>query len=264
MKLFTRIEFAWDGSVIAEESFEYSGYVALCKGASSAEVAQNTAQTELANTLTQDFSTTFAQQQGILSNLTSQLSPIINAGPSQFGYTPAQVNALNTQATTGTAQQYQNAKQAAGDASAAAGGGNSFLPTSTTQQTQANIATAAANTESNQLLGIQTAGWNQGTQNYNNAVGQILSASGQLAPNSYATNADQTNNNAFNQQSQITQQNNAASPWNAIGGALGGVAGTFIGMPGLGASIGSALGGGLSGSWGPTTTDNGEGQGDDG
>jgi len=246
MKVTTYLKIAWDGTVLAEESFEYSGAAVLCKGASAEEKANAQAQADLAHTLQQDFATTFANQQNILAGLSKQLSPIVNAGPSQFGYSTAQTNALNTLASSGTAQQYQNAKRAVGEAQAAAGGGNALLPTGTNQQTMADLASAGAQQESNELLSIQNAGWNQGNQNYNRAVSDLLSTSGQFNPTGYASEAGSANSSAFNMSKTIADQNNAASPWNAIGGALGGIAG-LVGAPILG-DIGSKIGSKITGS----------------
>lgn len=248
MKVYSFLKLAWDGSVVAEESYDYDGEVVFCKGASSAETALQQSQTNLTNTLQQDFSTTFAGQQNILNSLSSSLGKIQAAGPSQQGYTQAQLNALNTQASTGVAQNYQNAARAVAATAATAGGGNVPLPTGATLQNAQNVANAAAGQQSNELLGIQNANYAQGNANYNNAVSGLLSTSGQLNPNQYANSATSSGNSAFNEANTIAQQNNAASPWNAIGGALGGIAGSFLGP--IGASVGSKLTGLFTGSSG--------------
>lgn len=250
MNITTRCAGVWDGSkyiVVSEESFDYEGFVALCKGASGAETAAAANNQNFASAIQSDFGTAFGNQQGILSNLTAGLGKTFANGPSQFGFSQGQVNALNSQATNGTGAQYQAAKQAAGDATAAAGGGNSFIPTGAQGQQQTALANAAAQQESNQLLGIQTAGWQQGNQNYNNALSGLLNVSSQTNPLGYANAGTSSGSSAFNDADTVSKENNAASPWNVVGGVLGGVGSTLVN--GLTGNAGGATSG-LSGLFG--------------
>lgn len=242
MKITVYAHYAWDGTLIAEEAYEYVGLTELCKGASAQEGTIAANQQAFAGALQNDFGQAFAGQQNILSNLTSGLTNIQQAGPSQFGFSPSEVNTLNTQADSGTAAQYQNAKQAAGEAAAAAGGGNAFLPSGATLQQNTALANSAAQQSSSQKLGIQQAGYAQGAANYNNAVSGLLNVSNQYSPNSYASSTNSANQGAFSSANAISQENNAASPWNVIGGALGGLASTALNwaLPGAGSLSGLA------------------------
>jgi hypothetical protein len=151
MRIQTKVVYNWNerlGKYILVETdgYDYLGTVFACKGASSQQTGIANSQQNFMNTLQQDFGTAFSGQQNILNSLTSNLTGILNAGPSQYGFSAPEESALNTLATSGNAQQYANAKAAAGQAAAAAGGGNAVIPTSAASQQQAGIAEAGAQT----------------------------------------------------------------------------------------------------------------------
>lgn len=254
MRIFTKIRLQWNGQqyvtdMAESEWFEYSGPVEECKGASAAENAAQANSANLFQALQQDLTTTFGQQQGILNNLNQGWSPIFQAGPSQYGFTPAEDSNLRTQADTGVANNYQQAKQATGEAISSVGGGNVFLPSGSTTQIEANNANAAAGQRSAENLGITQAGYATGRQNFLSAANALSGVASQENPLGYAGTANSANSNAFNEASQINKENQAASPWGALGGILGGVAGSFLGPIGtsLGSSLGSAIGGSAAG-----------------
>jgi len=222
--------------------------VSLCKGASSQQTQLANNQSQFYNQLTQDYSTQFANQSAILGSLQKSLSPILAGGPDQFGFSQAHTNNLNSSAIQNTAQGYANASQALKQNQAAAGGGNTLLPNGAQSAQQGALASAAANNQSNQLLGIQQAGYQQGLQNFNNAVGQLGGVASQYNPTAYSGQATGAGTSAFNEQTQVENLNNAASPWNLVGGILGGVAGAALGP--MGASMGSSLGSGIGGLFG--------------
>lgn len=234
----------WDGRVLESEYFDYEGEVALCKGASSQETSAANTQNQLAQTLLQNYQTQFGNQSAILSAINSAWSPVLKAGPNQYGFSAAEDAALRTQATTGTAQQYANAKKAVGENLAAVGGGNTFLPSSTGAGIQAGIATSAAGQEASQQLGITQAGYATGRQNFLDASSALSGTAQMYNPLGYSGQASSANQNAFEDFNTINQENQAASPWGAIGGILGGVAGSFLGPIGtaLGSKVSSALG----------------------
>lgn len=250
MIIHSKLVYQWCGSVekyilIEDVSYPFNGQVSLCKGAGAQLSSIGKSQQDFMNTLQQDYGTTFAGQQGILKNLTNSLTSTLQAGPGQYGFSQPETAALNTLATTGNAAQYQNAKQAAGAAAAAAGGGNVVLPSSAAAQTQAQIASQAAQNQSNQLLGIKEAGYQQGNQNYNTALSGLNSAASLENPNGVASTANQAGRWAAGTATTVQNMNNAASPWAIAGGVLGGLADAAVGglTGGLTGGIGSALGG---------------------
>ena len=250
MLITTKAEYIWSTKqnkylLVTRQSINWTKSVGLCKGASSAQSNLANQQSQFYNTLTSDYSQQFANQSNILGSLQKSLSPILAGGPNQFGYSTAQTNNLNSSAIQNTAQGYANASQALKQNQAAAGGGNTLLPNGAQSAQQGALASAAANNQSNQLLGIQQAGYQQGLQNFNNAVGQLGGVASQYNPTGFAGSANSAGGAAFNSATQVQQMNNQASPWNLVGGILGGVAsGLTGGLTGLAGSALSGLGGG--------------------
>jgi hypothetical protein len=244
--IHTKTEFIWDAVlrqyvVLTEEGYEHDGSVALCKGASDNQEALAQSQKEFADTLQRDYGTTFANNQAILNSLNSSLKPIVSAGIGQYGYSNAEDAAMRTQASAGTAANYQNARRAVGQAQAAAGGGDTFLPTGAAAANNAALARAAAQQESGQQLDITKSGYEQGRQNFLNAVNAEQGVAAGYNPTGYAGLSTSANASAANQEEDIAKLNNSASPWSTIGGILGGVAGQ-VAAPGLN-KIGTKLSG---------------------
>lgn len=252
MRITTKAEYIWSDKqncylILSKKSINWTGVVALCKGATGDQTNLAANLQSFYNTLSTDYGQQFANQNSILSSLNNTLNPIIKAGPNQFGFSTGQTNTLNSQAIQGTGQQYANASKALRESQAAQGGGNTLLPSGVQSQQQSQLASASANQASSELLGIQNAGYQQGNQNFNNAVSGELGISSQYNPLGYAGSATSAGSAAGSELNTIQQENAAASPWGAIGGILGGIGGAALGMPGLGASIGSSIGNGASG-----------------
>lgn len=219
------------------------------QGATAQQNQIEGSQQSFMNTLQSSFGTAFAGQQNILNGLTKSLQSTLAGGPSQFGFSAPETTALNTQATSGNAQQYQFAKQAAGEAAAASGGGAAVLPTGAQGETQAELASQAAQSQSNQLLGIQEAGYKQGNQNYNNSVSGLSTVAGLENPSGLASNANSAGEAASGTAAEIQKENEAANPWTQVGGLVGSLGGAALNMfaPGAGSLLSGAtkgLGGG--------------------
>jgi hypothetical protein len=250
MKIYTRITFQMTDAgldLVDEESYESpeNGQISQCKGASAAQTGLATSQSNFYNTLSSDYGTQFANQSNILSSLQSSLAPTVAAGASQFGYSPGQVNSLNSTAVQGTAQSYQNAQRALQNQQATQGGGNAYLPSGVSAQQNAALAASGANQTSSQLLGIQNAGYAQGNANYNNAVSALGGVASQYNPTGYASTATGAGNAAMNSANTIQQINQASSPLSILGGVLGGIGGA-VGQ-GLGAYMGGRSSSGSQG-----------------
>ena len=253
MRLITSVQYIWSNRqgrylYLSEKWTEWGGPVSWCKGASSQQTALADSQTAFYNQMTQDYSQQFASQNAILSTLQNTLNPIIAAGPNQFGFNQAETNNLNSQAIQGTGQQYANAQKALAEEQAAAGGGNSYLPSGVAAQQKSQVASAYANTASNQLLGIQNAGYQQGYNTYESAISQLGSVASQYNPTGYSNSANSAGQAADSEANAVAQANNAASPWNLVGGILGGAASAVTG--GLTGDVGTALSKVGSGNWG--------------
>ena len=249
MRISSRREYLWSDRqqryilVRNISSIIRTGPVALLKGASAQQTQEANSYQQFTQALQSDYGQQFANQSSILSTLQNSLNPIVAAGPNQFGFSQQETNALNSQALQGTGQQYANASKALGAQQAAQGGGNSYLPAGAQAAQQASLASASASQASNELLGIQQAGYQQGYNQYQSAIGQLGGVAGMYNPTGYAGSANQGGGVANAEANEVTQLNNAASPWNVVGGILGGAVGAgldaFTG--GLGGSAASAL-----------------------
>lgn len=187
------------------------------------------AQQQMYNTLNQSYQTAFGQSQAITSALTAQFLPILQAGPSQTGFSQAQLNNMNTQATQGVATNYAQAQKATAQALAAQGGGNTLLPNSVSANLLAQNTNAAAALRSNLQSQIMQQNYAQGYQNWTGAASALSNTAGLLNPNAYASSSTGAGTAAANTANQIAQQSN--SVWNAAIGALGSIGGAALGNP---------------------------------
>jgi hypothetical protein len=244
----TRARYSFTGELVELRGFLYAGPVAWC-GPSAQQQQIAAQQQQFYTTMTQDYATQFAGQQNILKSLQNSFDPVLQAGINQYGFSAPETAALQSQATQGTAAQYANASRALNEGIAARGG-TSFIPSGGVQQMQASVANAAAAQESNQLLGIQQAGYAQGTQNYLAAANALGNAAGMMNPTGYATAANNSGNAAYS--SAYANQQMQNQEWSQIGGIVGGAAMNIL-APGLGTFSmmnGGGGSGGASGSGG--------------
>lgn len=198
-------------------------------GPSSQQTQLSDEQQQFYTTLSNQYSQIFNQSQAITSALTSAFTPILNAGPSQTGFSPSEENALQTQNTQNVATDYAQAQKATAQILAARGGGNTMLPSSVTSNILAQNANSAAATRAQGENAITQANYQQGYQNWNTAANVLGSTAGLLNPNAYsgqATNAGQQAGTTLNQMAQ-----EQFAPWGAAIGALGSVAGAALGKP---------------------------------
>ena len=200
------------------------------------EVSQE--QADFYKTLTGEYSTIFGQNQAITGALTSAFMPILQAGPSQPGFSAQENTALNTQNTEGVATDYAQAQRATAQILAARGGGNTMLPSSVTSNILAQNANAAAATRAQGANNITLANYQQGYQNWNTAANVLGSTASLINPNSYSSSASTAGTDAATSAHQIAQDNFA--PWGAVAGAAGAVLGGKVGssllakVPGMG------------------------------
>lgn len=178
-------------------------------------------QNEFTTQLMGEYSTLFSENQGILSNLTSTFTPILDAGPSQEGFSAGEKSTLNSQAIQGTAQTYQAAEQGLQSNLAGEGGGGEVaLPSGGADQLKEELATSAASNESNNLLGIQQADYQQGYQNWLEAAQELGQVSSLTNPEGQASVTNQASGNQGTTANEITQADNS---WmGVVGGILGG------------------------------------------
>lgn len=222
------------------------------KGPSAAEKQLQQQQASFYQTLTQSYQQQFANQNAILQTLQTSFNPIIQAGPNQYGFSAQEDTALRTQSSEQTSREFANALTTQEESMAARGGGNDMLPSGAEAAIEANIRGQEASTESGRQLGITEAGYQKGTQDYWSAVNAESGVAKAYDPTGYIAGSNTAGENAFSSADKIYQEEQAASPWGAIGGTLGGIAGAAIGsiVPGVGTAIGKSIGSSLGGAIG--------------
>lgn len=237
----------------AELSYARNIPVIECKGPSAAQenlassqAAQAAQEAEFFKSVQQQQQTQFANQSDVLNKLNAVWQPIFQAGPSQHGYSTAQLDTLHSIATEGTAADYQKALKATNEQIAARGGGNAVIPSGADNQIRAQIARAGATDSSNKNLQIANADYAQGNQNWLTAGSALNGTLNVYNPASYTNAATSAGNlanselgSAFGSETTLQNERNAASPWGVIGGVIGGAANAFLGG-----------GGGFLGTWG--------------
>lgn len=241
-KIYTKI--TWDiatGALDSEEFFWYDGKIALLCGATQAQTANQQAEANFYTQATQQASQVFGASSQVFQQLQSTFAPTVAAGPSQEGFSAAELANQRSQAITNNGVATRNAEQAAGESIAAQGGGNNpALQSGTNAGVKANIDIEGADNTANALSQITANDYATGRANYDTAVSGLEGSSAVFNPSTSATGAATgAGTAAGDEANQIAASAN--SPWQAALGALGGVAGSFA-SGGLGKLIGSGSG----------------------
>jgi hypothetical protein len=228
------------------------------KGASNQQNSIANSQQNFMSALQSDFGTAFAGQQNVITGLNKYSQNIIAGGPSQFGFSAPQTTALNTLATSNNAAAYQGSKAQLGEQEAAIGGGNTPLVTGSQTEPLSALAANASQNQAASLSKIQQAGYAQGNQNYNQALGTSLSAASLENPSAIGQEANSASNTAFGESTTVNNITSANSVWPEVGGLAGSLIGSFFGGPiggYVGGKVGTTLGGignATSGTYTPT------------
>jgi len=181
--------------------------------------------------LTAQYSTIFGENQAITGALTSAFTPILQAGPSQTGFSSAEDTALRTQNTEGVATNYANAQKATADILAARGGGNALLPSSVDANLLAQNANQAAAQRAAGENTITQANYAQGYQNWQQAASVLGNTASLLNPTTFGSTVNTAGTDASTSAYNLAQASN--SPWNAAFGAVGGILGGATGSNAL-------------------------------
>jgi len=231
MKIYKSITIDMEtGAVIHSDSYEYCGPVLQACGATGAEKAQQTNENNVATMMSQDAQTIFGENQNILQGLQTSISPVVAAGPSQYGFSAPEDAAMRTQATQNITAAGTNASNAVRSAAASEGGGNAYLPSGSQEAVDAGLAENQAFQQSSAQLGVTNAGYAQGNKDYEQAVGQEAEAPAALE--NPATNAGAEASKAAGTAFEGTQQLQQIQ--NAWEGPVGGIIGDAV-TAGLGA-----------------------------
>lgn len=180
--------------------------------------------------LQSNYQQNFGDKSAILGHLNSILSPIIQGGPSQKGFSAGETADLNSSAINTNAANYRNAATVVAGSRAGAGG-STYAPSGTDKQVEGSIATAAAQNLGATENQIDLANYQQGNQNYTNAVSAEEGVANAYNPDAIAGEATGANSSAANQAQTINAENQA---WEGqVTGLVGGLGGAALGNPAL-------------------------------
>jgi hypothetical protein len=244
MSIATKI--VWDMEtklILAKVEYEYCGPVDRACGASRQQKDAFAQEQKVSGLLTENFTEFAGDNKAILKNITEGLTPIAEAGPSQFGFAPAEEAALRTDAAEQLNAAGANATNAVRAAVASQGGGTTFLPSGSSASILGALAQDTAVKEAEAQSGITAKGYDIGRENWMYATKELAAAPGELE--NPVTSAGGAAVSAADLEQQgakaITDAQNA---WMApVGQIIGGVAGALIPTPKKG-------GGGVQGpSW---------------
>jgi hypothetical protein len=210
--------------------------------ASQSETNQAAQAASFSTQLQNNYTSILAQNQNAIANLNTKLQQ----GPSSsMGYNPAQLAAQNTQAINSTAAASRNASQAVGN-KIAGQTNDSGLETGTQQALRAATASSGANALAGEQTGIVQKNADLQQENYWKQLAGQQTLVGDYNPNSAQSGAISEGGQAFNDASQIEQQN-AAGTSELVGGLVG------LGTKAATMGLSGAFGGGSAPSLAPIT-----------
>lgn len=202
----------------------------MCGGPTATQTDLQQSESDFYKNQINAYNTAYSNFKEIQDTLNAQFAPTLAKGPGQMGYTPQELAALNTQAAEGTGRNYNAAERALQENIAAQGGagaGTTNITSGPTQQLKEQMASQAAQEQSNEQLGITTSGYDIGRQQYTQAIqGEEALAAG-WNPNAFSGSAVNAGSAAASEANTIAAQQN--SVWGSVLGALGGVAGSAAG-----------------------------------
>lgn len=200
----------------------------MCK-ASKEEKSAYANEQKISNLMTSQFQKFAGDNSAILHELTHNLTPIQDAGPSQFGLSPAEEAAERTMTAEQLTAAGANATNAVRQALASKGGGTTYLPSGSEASILGSLAQDSAVKEALAQSQITQRGYDIGRQNWEFATEGLTKAPGALeAPViSAGEGATGAAKNQFEGAQAITAANQA---WmQPVAGIIGGVASGLTG-----------------------------------
>ena len=213
-------------------------------GPSSEQISLENSQSSFMTQLMSNYNTNFASQQAVLANINQTLGPIVKAGPNQQGFSAQENAALTTQAINDTAGNYANAQVAQNNELSARNDSGNLPESGEDQALSARLKSAAAGQLSQEELGITEANYATGRSNFQNAVSGEEALAGQYNPVPTAGVANQSNQQAFGEATQINQEQNQEQA-DIFGGVASLALAPFTGGLSL-AGLGKSAGGGAA------------------
>lgn len=207
-------------------------------GPSSALKAINTQIKTFTNQVTSEAGQIFGDASTVFNNIVGSLQGIVNGGPSQEGYSAAELSAKNAAAVNAGATEARNLKAAAGSAVGAIGGGNTVTSSGGTQATMFAANQKAAEDTANAENAIVQGNFETGRDNFFKAVQGEEAAPGVFSSSNQANEvASGSQKTEMESQQSIDNANNWwANDIMQLGTAA---VGSFAG--GLGGGLGKSL-----------------------
>jgi hypothetical protein len=179
-------------------------------------------------TLNSNYAQVFGENQDMLQNLQTSLTPIISAGPSQQGFSPEELAAQNSQAINNAAASNRDVQQAIGE-EAGTRGAVPGVESGVTQAAKASAAASVENNLSNTEANITNANYATGRQNYWSSVDKELAAPGAFeSPATSLANAETNANQVAGDQANANQKSDLGSSLLGLGEGLAQDAATFF------------------------------------
>ena len=226
MKITTKISWAWDGTVLEHEFYEYSGPVALACGAPSGQTQLAQEQASYYQTLTANAQSEFGTASALAKQLSAEFGPIFQAGPNQLGWNAQEQNAVNANIVTTEGQATQNAQRAAGTSTNALGGGNEYVPQGAVRQGRAAINVAGGQATAQSQQNALLADYQQGFQNFSQAASALQGIPSLYSGSTGAAGAATGGGSAANATYTDVAQESMA-PLSLVGSALGATGAIF-------------------------------------
>ena len=176
--------------------------------------------------LAEQDSAVFGEDQSILKQIQGAYQPILEAGPSQRGFSDAERTNRTTDAIEQNATNFQNAKRAIVETTNGMGGGDAYIPSGVSTVRQGELSGEAAADLSGAQRKIEDEDWATGRDNFDRATAALSSARATLSPTSYAGAATAAGSEAARTAAQIAQQ--SMSWMQPLAGAAAGVGGGFL------------------------------------
>jgi hypothetical protein len=214
-------------------------------GPSSQQQSLENSQSSFMTTLMSNYNQNFANQQAVLANLNQTLGPIVAKGPNQTGFSPQELAAENTTAIDTTAGNYKNAATALNNELSSRNDSGNLPESGVDQVLKERLASSAAGQLSQEELGITEANYATGRSNFQNAESGELALAGEYNPVPTGSLANQSNQQAFGEATQINQEQNQEEA-DIAGGieslATGGISGVAAGLGNLDSTGSSSRG----------------------
>lgn len=239
------MSFKFKTSQMTDEQFQEFVRVHPVSGACGTHGAENNAaaqQSAFTSQMTSQASQVFGADNGTWNAMQNAYSQLLAAGPSQHGFSAAQLSAMNSAAITSGANTTRGIEAMIGGKQAGAGGGNAPNASGIGISDRAKYAEAVAGQTAGILNANTQADYAQGNKNWQNAGEGIRSAPGVYSNLSGVDSAAQT---GLDRNMENAQAADAASNW-WIKPVAGAVAAGAAFIPGAGGVIASQVAGGFA------------------